>query len=667
MNHVLRAAPGPGALTAAVLLIVSLAAALTIDVVKTSFGVKGDEATYVAMALSLAYDHDLTYERRDLDRFTGIYRSGPEGIFLKTGHRLRIRFRGSPPFVTVAALPDVRTDRLYFGKALIYPAVVAPFVWVFGMNGFLISHVLLLFGAGVCGYLFLAAQSRPAPALVFTLAFLAAAAVPVWAAFLTSDLFNFALVFFAYFLWLYKEVAPRSVSEKQEHAPSRPASPAKDSHNSKIVARVARLLGARSPLLGRAPSGQHRVLSGRPSDVLAAVLLGAVTYSKLSNGPLIVPPVVLAWSRRRFAEGAVLAGVWAASAGGLSAINALTSGDFNYQGGDRKIFYGKFPFDAPDATWDRRGLRMTTNRGEAQEVLERIDPVGRFGGNLKYFLIGRHFGFVPYFFPGVVAVVLWLRSGARRDIWRAAIFLTVVGSAMMLLFIFPYTWSGGGGPPGNRYFLSLYPALFFLVPPLASSWPGIAAWAGGALFTAKMLVNPFVAAKFTYEATERGFARRLPVEVTMANDLPIMLDAPRTHIWFSDVLLYFLDRHAYVPEVVEPPDKQGIWIAGDGRADILVRSEWPIDHLTITAETHIPTTFIVSMGRAESRIAMVPGKAVTFDVGASGERGLNSHAYLLSARSTGAFTPHLLDPSSNDYRNLGVMMRFKAVPANQTR
>ena len=499
---------------------------------------------------------------------------------------------------------------------------MTPFVWLFGMNGFLISHVLLLFGVGACGYLFLAAQSRPAPALVFTLAFLAAAAVPVWAAFLTSDLFNFALVFFAYFLWLDKEVAP---------------------------------------------AGQHRVLSGRPSDVLAAVLLGAVTYSKLSNGPLIVPPVVLAWSRRRFAEGAVLAGVWAASAGGLFGINALTSGDFNYQGGDRKIFYGKFPFDAPDATWDRRGIRMTTNRGEAQDVLERIDPVGRFGGNLKYFLIGRHFGFVPYFFPGLVAVVLWLRSSARRDIWRAAIFLTVVGSAMMLLFIFPYTWSGGGGPPGNRYFLSLYPALFFLVPPLASSWPGIAAWAGGALFTAKMLVNPFVAAKFTYEATERGFARRLPVEVTMANDLPIMLDAPRTHIWFSDVLLYFLDRHAYVPEVVEPPDKQGIWIAGDGRADILVRSEWPIDHLTITAETHIPTTFIVSMGRAESRIAMVPGKAVTFDVGASGERGLNSHAYLLSARSTGAFTPHLLDPSSNDYRNLGVMMRFKAVPVQQTR
>ena len=75
----------------AVLLVVALAAALSVDVVKTGFGIKGDEATYVSMALSLAYDHDLTYERRDLDRFYGLYRSGPDGIFLKKGKRLRFR------------------------------------------------------------------------------------------------------------------------------------------------------------------------------------------------------------------------------------------------------------------------------------------------------------------------------------------------------------------------------------------------------------------------------------------------------------------------------------------------------------------------------------------------------------------------------------------------
>ena len=193
--------------------------------------------------------------------------------------------------------------------------------------------------------------------------------------------------------------------------------------------------------------------------------------------------------------------------------------------------------------------------------------------------------------------------------------------------------------------------------------PALLAWIGGALVTAKILVNPFYAAKFPYTIAERGFARRLPVELTMANDLPIMLDTPRTHIWFSEVMLYFLDQHAYVPEVVDAATgERGIWVAGDGRADIIVRSEWPIEKLTITAESPIKTTFIVSMGSAASQIPLTAGKRVTFDVPASGVRALKSYSYLLSARSTEGFTPRLQDPSSNDPRNLGVLMMFTAVP-----
>ena len=49
---------------------------------------------------------------------------------------------------------------------------------------------------------------------------------------------------------------PRSVSEKYEHAPSRPAPPAKNASNSQVVPREARLLGAREALLKRAPSAK---------------------------------------------------------------------------------------------------------------------------------------------------------------------------------------------------------------------------------------------------------------------------------------------------------------------------------------------------------------------------------------------------------------------------
>ena len=466
-------------------------------------GIKGDEATYVMMALSAAYDRDLSFERNDLERFWGLYRNPPEGLFLRRGKQLRIRLRGSPPFVSLVKLPDKRSDRLYFGKAFIYPIAVAPFVRVAGMNGFLVFHVLLLFGVCVCGYRFLGARSQPGPALLFTLAFVAATVVPVYAVFLTPEIFNFALVFFAYFLWLYKEVAP-----------------------------------ARGTAFLRSGS----------SDVWAAILLGMATYSKPTNGLLIAPLVLLLWWRRRFWRGAVVGGVCVLTTAGLFGINGLNSGEFNYQGGDRKTFYADaatgpgFPFDAADATWEQRGIPMTTNDSDVENVLEPSELVNRFGLNLEYFLIGRHFGFVPYFFPGFVAVCLWLFSRDRFAPWRVFTLLGLVGSTAALLLLLPYTWSGGGGPPGNRYFLSLYPTLFFLTPPLTSMSPAIVAWIGGALFTAKMLVNPFVAAKFTYLTTERGAARRLPVELTMGNDLPIMLDASRAPPYGHDPTVFCISR-----------------------------------------------------------------------------------------------------------------------------
>jgi hypothetical protein len=603
----------------AVLLIVALAAAISVDVVRAGYGLKGDEATYVSMALSVAFDHDITYQRSDLERFWGLYRSGPEGLFLKRGKQWRVRVNSRSPYVHVSRSPDSRDDRLYFGKALIYPVAAAPFVRLFGLNGLLVLNVLLLFGVCVCGYHFLAARSRPGPALAFTLAFVGATVVPVFAVFLTSDLFNFAVVFYAYFFWLYKEVAPET---------------------------------------------RYAWLRGRTSDVVAAMLLGLATFSKPNNLLLVAPMVLLLWWRRRFLAGAVVAAVFAITTAGLFGITALTSGEFNYQGGDRKTFYGYFPFDAPDATWERRGIAMSTNDADTESVLDPSELVGRFGHNVEYFLIGRHFGLVPYFFPGVVAICLWLTSRERWTSWRVLTMLGLIGSVLILLLFLPYSWSGGGGPPGNRYFLSLYPTLFFLTPPLVSNVPVMIAWIGGALFTAKMVTNPFVAAKFTYLTAERGAARRLPVELTMGNDLPIGLVVPRARLRYGEnpvLLLYLLDEHAYTPEQVGSIEQRAIWISGSGRADILIRSEEPIDHMTITAESPIATVFTVSIGGSNQTVPLTPNKPVTLTVPAYGARGLQNYAYLLSARSSEGFTPHLQDPESRDNRNLGLFIRMTPV------
>jgi hypothetical protein len=606
----------PARIVAALLLFILLAAALSIDIVKTNPN-KSDEATYVMMALSVAYDRDLAYQRKDLDRYVGLYRFGPDGLFLKRGKQVRVTTGGGFPFIHLAKTADARPDRLYFGKAFIYSVAAAPLVRLAGLNGMLVFNVLLAFVVCVCAYAFLLARSQPLASLTYALAFVGATCVPVYLVFLTPEMFHFALVFVAYFLWLYKEVLPED---------------------------------------------RRSFLRGGWTDIVAAILLGVVTYSKPTHALLVAPPVLWAFVRRRFVGGFAFGLVAVAAASLLFGANAAITGEFNYQGGDRRECVAQFPFDGtPDAWNSSRCLAMATDDADTENVF--TDFRSRFAHNVEYFLVGRHFGFVPYFFPGVVAILLWLASPERLRPWRWLTLGAVVASAGALLVFAPFTWSGGGGPSGNRYFMSLYAALFFLTPPLGSTLPGLLAWFGGALFTAKMLVDPFSAAKHPNDITAKGFARRLPVEVTMANDLPIMLEGPRAHSWFHDVLLYFLDEHAYNPEPPSPDGQTYLWIAGDGRADILMRCEWPIDHLTITADSPIKTTFIVSAGAGESTIPIAPGRPVTFDVPASGVRDYRSYAYLLSARSTEGFSPRLLDPKSTDARNLGVRIRFTPVPA----
>ena len=607
-----------------VFLIVMGAVARTVDIPRAGYGVKSDEATYVVMALSAAYDLNLSYERGDLERFAGLYHQGPEGIFLKRGKTLRLSVRSPFPYVHLIGRSDPDQGRLYFGKAFIYPVFAAPFVRIFGLNGMLIFHVLLFGVALCCAYFFLAAQSAPVPAALFTTAFVAAAAVPVYGVFLMPEAFNFTLVFLAYFLWLYKEVQ----------------------------------------------SSPSSIFDGPWTDAAAAVLLGMATYSKpIPNVFLVAPLVLLLFWRRRWDRGLAVGAVAVSVAALFFVLNAAVSGEFNYQGGDRRTFYSTpspdlpdFPFDSPESTWDRFGSDTVTTDGTAAlGVLTSPRTLHWFRHNIVYFLFGRHFGLVPYYFPGIVAIVLWLMSSARRDVWRILVFATFVVASVGLLLVLPFTWSGGGGPPGNRYLISAYPVLLFLVPPLASTWPGLLAWVGGAIFTAKILVTPFASAKSTWLISERGPLRRLPVELTMVGDLPVNLAQPlRARVLYGRdpfMLLYFLDQNAW------PPEPPGMWVSGSGWADIVVRTVDPIDHLVVEAESPIRTVLSVSIGAEEVRVPLEPRRVVTFDVQAGASvHGRNGHAYVLTVESSEAFVPATLDQRSSDYRHLGALMRFRPVP-----
>ena len=90
----------------------------------------------------------------------------------------------------------------------------------------------------------------------------------------------------------------------------------------------------------------------------------------------------------------------------------------------------------------------------------------------------------------------FLLAPARRPGWQYLVLAS--GLAQMLFFIInlPYTWLGGGGSVGNRYFMGAYGIFIFLLPPLSRTAVAIVPWAIGGLFTAQLVLNPFVGPRF---------------------------------------------------------------------------------------------------------------------------------------------------------------------------
>src|SRR5262249_22783962 len=260
--------------------------------------IKGDEATYVAMTLSLAHDADLKYEAKDLARFQEVYRQGPSGVFLKRTHSLSARLRlGWPPLV-VDHTPVSAAESVSYAKSLSFPLLAAPFAAIGGLGGMLVLNVLLLGGCIWCAVHFCQARIGKVPGAVLGVAFVVASVVPVFGVFLTSEIFNFSLVLYAYFLWLYKVVAPQK-SYRESFYANRKNTPG--------------------------------IIFSPTSDILAAILIGVATYSK--PGVLIAPLAfagLFQWSRKHWA--AVMAAFFLAT-GGFFLANKLITGEWNYQGG----------------------------------------------------------------------------------------------------------------------------------------------------------------------------------------------------------------------------------------------------------------------------------------------------------------------------------------------
>lgn len=609
----------PGVWLAVAILCLSGGFALSVDIPRASGGIFSDEATYYMIGRSVAEDGDIAYRREDLVRVWQEFPSGPTGLFLKKGRDvIDAGLMRRPPFVWTTLQPDPDPTRLFYGKSFIYPAFAAPFLRLFGTNGFLVFHALLLTLAAWCGYVFLRVRMPGTLAASLTGAFLAATVLPVYFVWISPELFNFALGVYAYFCWLYKEVRPTS---------ERRAS----------------------------------WLSGAASDVCAAVLLGVAAFSKISSALLFPPIVLLHLLRRQWVRALGSAAAFAAVTGGLFGINAAITGEWNYQGGERATYYWEFPFQTAKSGFEV-GVVKSRDETLTEIIFDRSVFWTNLRHNLGWYFTGRYSGLVAYFFPAVLAMAAFLTALRRRPVWQWLVFGAVLAQMFFFIIGTPYTWMGGGGSVGNRYFIGAYGICLFLFPPFRSSLPVVVAWLVGGLFMAKLVLNPFATSFHPGRYADQGPLRWLPVELTNVNDLPIMTDTSRVRVWFGDnegvgdpgFQIYFLDDKAYGRET----DKS-FWVRGESRAQFLIKTDRPMRRLVLALSAGpVPARVEATLSGRTQEVVLTPGGSQQLSFAMPGGFPYQGRwpVWVVSVSSNSGFVP-VFEEGSTDTRYLGVRVK----------
>lgn len=578
--------------------------AATLPVSLQKEGFFSDEATYYAMAYSLAYDGDIRYEAHDLERvYDNGWEAGPAGIFLRY---------------------DEPTGRMYYAKAFAYSAAAAPFVRAFGDNGFFLLHALLLAGVLIAGYAYLRRVLEARWAVAWVLAYFLGSIALLYYFWITPEIFNLAVGFFATFLWLYKERPPGW----PEVMPWEP----------------------------------HGWLAGAWTDVAAAVLYGVAAYSKPPSIILLGP--MLAWLlwRKRNRRLAVVAVVALATVVGLFAATHATTGDWNYMGGDRRTFHGPYPFQYRQFGFHDIGTAMVTDVSEYQNRFPRVDHLA--ADLVAYVWVGRNGGVLIYMLPAFLAALAYAASSRRQLVspYSLLIAATVV-NALAYMTVIQANWIGGGGTIGSRYFMGLYYAPFFAIPAGVAILGPLITWVVWGLFLSQIMLDPWGASMSPGRHTKAFPFSLLPPEMGMLNDLPFNTDPRSRRVELTvpggldvrdDFDLYFLDDATYLREGALP----GFWVKSRSRAEVVLRAEAPVRRLLIK----------LTNGPVANRVTVsVDGEMQTVALAADEQTSVlvqpttrftfgNNWVYRIVVVSHSGGVPMLHDDDNEDFRHLGVFV-----------
>ncbi|UCE39777.1 MAG: hypothetical protein JSV17_09805 [Candidatus Aminicenantes bacterium] len=566
-----------------------------------------DQATYYAITQSLAQDGDIEYTKKDLIRYEHDFPARPLGLFLKKG----------------------KDGKLFYAKSFAYPLFAAPFLKVFGVNGALVFHSLLLLLLLLMGHAYFSVTNPSYISLITVLTFMFASIAGVYFLWISPDFFSLFLVFTILFLWLYKYKIPKT-----------------DDKND------------------RPPSKFQAFFQSDWSDYCAGLLIGIAVFSKPPNIVLLGPIVLYSLTKKKVLKTFLIILCFLGASGIFWGTNYMITGEWNYQGGERKTFYQTYPLEKADITFDSIKTMEMTSDGYAQKHLL---PAKFIPYNLFYYFFGRYTGMVWYFFPAFLFFILFLAN--RKKLCQWLILLAVFAEILIFVVLMPDNYAGGGGALGNRYFLPIYPFFLFLTPIKQKKKNLYLCWIMVAVFIAPILLSPFTHSHYPSTHVKKFPFKALPIEMTLVNNFPTNTNpwafrqevGTQPHIGW----LHFLDDNFYRRMKESKVESRGFWTRGPFTAEMILKTYYPVKRLDVHLlnNPRMRNEITVQVRRQKKRIVLGTKQRGTLSFSPVKPFKIEAlHLYRIKISASKGSTPYYESETSKERRYLGVFFEIDIIP-----
>lgn len=489
-----------------------------------------------------------------------------------------------------------KDGRLFYAKSFIYPLLAAPFFRLAGNHGILLFNGLMILAVLLMGYLLLRQHHPPDKSVAFALSYLFSSLVFIYIWWITADLFTFFVNFAALFFFFYQ---------------------------------------FKKPAWNNA----------------AGFFFAIAIFSKPNNILHIGCLFLLLLYRKDWKKFAAMAMICLLVLAGLLYFNYSQTGELNYQGGERRSFYGNFPMERPDFTFAGAHPMSTDNYWNRFYLSPAIVIY-----NLFYYFFGRFTGMLLYFPAAVFLLLLFFFQKKRPEDWF--LLAGIVSAILCYVLLMPDNYFGGGGALGNRYFLNVFPMFFFigyrertfrftLLPVLA----------------AIVFLSPVYMDSLFHSSTPRfpgiSFPARLfPVEKTQYGTLPSNINPKAFNKKIGDrYALFFLNDN------FNPIEDESFWTHADKELEMFLLAPKAVKTFTIKLKNvPLANRVRIQVEHKAQKISFEPGdvRIATF----SRVQGLRvdhqRYLYYIKIKSDRYFCPYFsASPRIDDQRLLGVQANIQ--------